>query len=166
MLQLSTRYADEGIEFPSLNQSEQGVLKADVLHELHLATQGNRVAASEWDTLKMTMKAYGGVASVSLARRSKRGSEETIVSEKGGEQTTRDNRKVAGEVERTEYRRYFTCICLRAGLHWRPGPKNNLSPKYTPQSFVYLILIYATVELYRFFLQTRAAIEEVHHFCS
>ena len=66
--QLSTRYTDEGIEFPSLNQSEQGVIKADVLRELHLATQGNRVNASEWDILKITMKACGGVASVSLTR--------------------------------------------------------------------------------------------------
>lgn len=101
--QLSTTYTSEGIEFPSLKQSEQGALKADVLRQLHLATQGNRVDATEWDTLKITMKACGGVTSVSLAR-SKGDSEviagheeaKLIVRKRGHRH--RENREAAGGV--------------------------------------------------------------------
>lgn len=91
--QLSTTYIDEGIEFPSLNQTEQGALKTDVLRQLHFATQGNRVDALDWDKLKMNMKACGGVASVSLVQ--SKGDKEAvaghdeadlIVSEKGWRQ--------------------------------------------------------------------------------
>lgn len=63
LLQLSTRYAEEGIEFSSLGQFDQDALQADVRSQLYYAG-----SSPEWDELSITMQAFGGVASVALVR--------------------------------------------------------------------------------------------------
>lgn len=67
-LQLSTRYAEEGIEFSGLCQSDQDALQADVRSQLYHATDHSAGVAPEWDELSITMQAYGGVTSVGLGR--------------------------------------------------------------------------------------------------
>ncbi|CAM9249507.1 unnamed protein product, partial [Hapterophycus canaliculatus] len=66
--QLSTQYPKDGIDFSSLNQSDQDALRADVLSQLHHATSHRAGAASEWEELAVTMQAYGGLTSVRLVR--------------------------------------------------------------------------------------------------
>lgn len=66
--QLSTRFPEEDIDFASLNQSDQDVLKADVLSQLRHAMRHGGGAALEWDELEVTMPAYGGLTSVRLGR--------------------------------------------------------------------------------------------------
>lgn len=68
LLQLSARYAEEGIEFSNLCQSDQNALQADVRSQLYHATGHSAGVAAEWDELSITMQAYGGVTSVGLVR--------------------------------------------------------------------------------------------------
>lgn len=67
-LQLSTRYAEEGIEFSCLCQSDQDALQADVRSQLYHAAGHGAGAAPNWEELSITMQAYGGVTSVGLVR--------------------------------------------------------------------------------------------------
>ncbi|CAM9409837.1 unnamed protein product, partial [Scytosiphon promiscuus] len=73
--QLSTRYPEEGVDFSSLSESDQGALKHDVLSQLHHAMSQTAGAAPEWDELAVRMKAYGGPISVRLVRNSGNNSE-------------------------------------------------------------------------------------------
>ncbi|CAB1098133.1 unnamed protein product [Ectocarpus sp. CCAP 1310/34] len=66
--QLSARNLEEGVEFASLRQSEQDILKAEVLSQLYQATDHSALTVPEWDELKITLQAFGGVTSVSLSR--------------------------------------------------------------------------------------------------
>lgn len=89
LCQLSTRFIEEGIEFLSLNQSDQEALKDDVLGELYHATRHSADALVEWEELTVTMRAYCGVTCVSL-----------VGSRSSGEEKQRDE-----TVERIEVRR-------------------------------------------------------------
>ncbi|CAM9245490.1 unnamed protein product [Ectocarpus sp. 12 AP-2014] len=66
--QLSARNIEEGVEFASLRQSEQDAMKADVLSQLYQAANHSALTVPEWDELKITIQAFGGVTSVSLSR--------------------------------------------------------------------------------------------------
>lgn len=72
--QLSTRFREEDIKFSSLRQTEQDVLKADVLSHLYHSTDHTGDAAPDWDELTVTMQAYDGVTSVRLVRNGSSGS--------------------------------------------------------------------------------------------
>lgn len=64
--QLSEKFVNEGIVFNNLEASAQDALKEDVLRQLRHARQTTPVNFPEWEELKVTMRAYGGITSVTV----------------------------------------------------------------------------------------------------
>lgn len=56
---------NEGIVFDNLEASAQDALKEDVLRQLRHARQ-TPANFPEWEELKVTMRAYGGITSVAV----------------------------------------------------------------------------------------------------